>query len=98
MHMSRAALRPWTAAVVKRSAGLCFCDSSGFSGNCWISKFQSSSGFSGAASFTMFKLRVQERSTKTALTKARVRPVAESLLHVGDVVVRCEELIAIASK
>ena len=47
------------------------CESSELSGDSWISKFQSSqdgvnaiivpsSGFSGAASFTMLKLRVKE--------------------------------------
>ena len=40
-------------------------------------------GFSGAASFTVLELRVQKCSTLTALTKARVGDVAESLLHVA---------------
>ena len=82
--------------------GLSFCESSGFCGSSWIRKFQSSQDgvnasvslsrdLSTAAGFTMLEMKVQELSTLTALTEACVGPVAESLLHVGDVVVRCED-------
>ena len=68
-HASRAALRPGTAAVVKRSAGLDCVPVSrrGFRGESRVRKFYcsldgvdasivSSSGFGGAADFSMFKL------------------------------------------
>ena len=45
-------------------------------------------GFSGAAGFSVFKLWDQEGTAYSALTKACPRSVAESLLHVGDVIVR----------
>ena len=48
----------------------------------------SSSVFGGAVDFSLFNLGVQEGSTQLALAKARPRSVAESFLHVGDVLVR----------
>ena len=45
-----------------------------------------SGGFSGTAGFSVLELEVQRGSTRTALTESRPRPVAESLLHIGDIV------------
>ena len=75
-HTSRAALRPGTAAVVKRSACL-DCVPVSLLGSVvmrWVRKFQSAkdgvdacivspSCFGGAAEFSVLKLGVQERST-----------------------------------
>ena len=51
----------------------------------------SPSGFGGAASFSVFKLWVQEGTVCSALPKACPRRVAKSFLHVGDVVVRRQD-------
>ena len=51
----------------------------------------SPSGFGGAADCSVFKLKVQERSTQPALSKASPRSVAKSFLHVGDVSVRRQD-------
>ena len=82
--------------------GLRCCEASGFGGNAWVCEFQStqdgvntcvvsSGGFGGAASLSVFQLRVQEGNTQPALTKASPRPVAKSFLLVGDVVVRRQD-------
>ena len=51
----------------------------------------SSSGLGGAASFSVFELWVQEGTAHAALTIACPLPVANSFLHVGDVVVRRQD-------
>ena len=103
-HTSRAALRPGIAAVVLEISrpGLRFCESSGFCGDLLVRWFQSTQDgvdacvlssitFGGAASFSVFELGDQERSTQRALAEASPRSVAKSFLHVGDVIVRRQD-------
>ena len=91
LRWRRARTRPEPRCVLGDSSGsekisrsgLCFKDGVNA---CIVSP----SGFGGAAEFSV---RVQERSTQTALAKARVSSVAESFLHVGGVVMRREEVV-----
>ena len=48
-------------------------------------------GVGGSASFSVFKLWVQEGTTQSELTNACPRSVAMSFLHVGDVIVRRQD-------
>ena len=50
----------------------------------------SSSGFGGAAGFTVFKLWVQEGTTQSALIKACPCSVAKSFLDIGEKIVTRE--------
>ena len=103
-HTSRAALRPGTAAVVKKISrpGLRCGESSRFRGNARVCQFHAADnsvntcvvpprGFGGAASFSVFQLWAQVGATQWALPTTLPEPVAKSLLDVGDVVTRRQD-------
>ena len=84
--------------MVQISAGL---DCAGFRRDARVCKFHASDhsvnasvvpsrGF-GSASFCVFQLRVQEGTASSTLSATHRDPVAESLLNIGDVVVRCQD-------
>ena len=51
----------------------------------------SSRGFGSAAGFSVFQLWVQERTAASTLSATHPDSVAESLLHIGDAVVRRQD-------
>ena len=99
---SRAALRPWTPAVVKISAGQDCEEVSPLGSVARVCKFQAadhsvnarvvfSRGFGCAAGFCMFQLWVWEGTAASTLPTTHPESVAESFLHIGNVVVRRQD-------
>ena len=95
---------PWDSSGGENNSrpGLRCCEPSGFRGDAWVCEFQtphhsvnacavSPRSFGGAAGLSVFQLWVQEGTASATLSATHPDSVAESFLHVGDVVVQRQD-------